>query len=598
MAITLDGTTGITTPGLSLAIENFSTTGNTTLGDASTDTLNVGNGDLVKDSSGRVGIGTSSPNAKLAIGVAAAEVDGTKGVRITNSGGGTVMLENGSNNDSYVGTLSASDFCFRTNNIERARIATGGNVGIGEILPTQKIHFKGSSTTYALAETTGTGTSSGFRMKAGASADYTLFTTQGTNQFAIYNNVTSTQPLTVDSSGNLGVGVTSIPSYTRLAVTGTAGAQTDAKQQITVNAPTTTAGEGGGIRINAASGAKEAVGIVGVVNNASGNLGAMTFHVYNGGATVPEYMRLDNTGNLGIGTTSPSTYAGASGQLVIYGGVGTTFTNNPQNITLVNNGTIAAGLGTGILFSANYNNSITTTYAIISGIRENATSGSSAGALVFGTRASDGGVDTERMRISSTGFQRNKVAVVASSSQETSFYSSGVGVGVYNVNAYSSCGAHIEIGSNAASGWSNMYLNRAWSAGQDDRQIAFLVNGSTVGTITSNASSTSYVTSSDYRLKHDIAPMTGALAKVQALKPCTYKWNVDGSAGDGFIAHELAEVCPTAVHGEKDAVNEDGSIKPQGVDTSFLVATLTAAIQEQQALITQLTARITALEGA
>ncbi|MFN9903435.1 MAG: hypothetical protein ACK55Z_32615, partial [bacterium] len=88
------------------------------------------------------------------------------------------------------------------------------------------------------------------------------------------------------------------------------------------------------------------------------------------------------------------------------------------------------------------------------------------------------------MRISSAGFQRNKVAVVASSSQETSFYSSGVGVGVYNVNAYSSCGAHIEIGSNAASGWSNMYLNWAWSAGQDDRQIAFLVNGSTVGTIT------------------------------------------------------------------------------------------------------------------
>ncbi len=50
--------------------------------------------------------------------------------------------------------------------------------------------------------------------------------------------------------------------------------------------------------------------------------------------------------------------------------------------------------------------------------------------------------------------------------------------------------------------------------------------------------------------------------------------------------------------GEKDAVNEDGSIKPQGIDTSFLVATLTAAIQEQQSLITSLTARIAALEGA
>jgi hypothetical protein len=143
-----------------------------------------------------------------------------------------------------------------------------------------------------------------------------------------------------------------------------------------------------------------------------------------------------------------------------------------------------------------------------------------------------------------------------------------------------------------------LYLNRVWTASQDERQITFLVNGSTVGTITTNASSTSYGSASDYRLKHDIAPMTGALAKVALLKPVTYKWNVDNSDGQGFIAHELAEVCPTAVYGEKDAVNEDGSIKPQGVDTSFLVATLTAAIQEQQALITQLTARITALEGA
>jgi len=59
------------------------------------------------------------------------------------------------------------------------------------------------------------------------------------------------------------------------------------------------------------------------------------------------------------------------------------------------------------------------------------------------------------------------------------------------------------------------------------------------------------------------------------------------------VAHELAEVCPQAVDGEKDAVNEDGTPKYQGVDTSFLVATLTAAIQEQQALITDLQARLT-----
>ena len=122
--------------------------------------------------------------------------------------------------------------------------------------------------------------------------------------------------------------------------------------------------------------------------------------------------------------------------------------------------------------------------------------------------------------------------------------------------------------------------------------------GTIVGTITFDNTTTSYNTSSDYRLKNTIAPMTGALAKVALLKPVTYKWNADGSDGEGFIAHELAEVVPDCVHGIKDALDANGNPKYQGIDTSFLVATLTAAIQEQQALITTLTERITALEGA
>jgi len=125
------------------------------------------------------------------------------------------------------------------------------------------------------------------------------------------------------------------------------------------------------------------------------------------------------------------------------------------------------------------------------------------------------------------------------------------------------------------------------------------------GSVTTNGTGTAYNTTSDYRLKHDIQPMTGALAKVQQLKPVTYKWNADDSQSQGFIAHELQEVVPECVTGEKDAVDEDGNIKPQGIDTSFLVATLTAAIQELKALvdtqantITTLTDRITALEQA
>jgi hypothetical protein len=130
--------------------------------------------------------------------------------------------------------------------------------------------------------------------------------------------------------------------------------------------------------------------------------------------------------------------------------------------------------------------------------------------------------------------------------------------------------------------------------------------GNTVGYISVSTSDVTYATSSDYRLKHDIQPMNGALAKVAALKPVTYKWNEDNRQSQGFIAHELQEVVPECVTGEKDAVetytDADGneSTRPvyQGIDTSFLVATLTAAIQEQQALIQSLTDRITALEAA
>jgi hypothetical protein len=111
----------------------------------------------------------------------------------------------------------------------------------------------------------------------------------------------------------------------------------------------------------------------------------------------------------------------------------------------------------------------------------------------------------------------------------------------------------------------------------------FIQSGTNVGAINTNSTSTTYATSSDYRLKNTIAPITGALEKVAQLKPVTYKWNVNGSDGEGFIAHELAEVCPQAVSGAKDAVDEDGKPVYQGIDTSFLVATLTAALQELNA---------------
>jgi len=132
-----------------------------------------------------------------------------------------------------------------------------------------------------------------------------------------------------------------------------------------------------------------------------------------------------------------------------------------------------------------------------------------------------------------------------------------------------------------------IYVTNVWSnVANGYRYFSFRVNtaGNEVGTISTNGTSTtSYNTSSDYRLKQDIQPMTGALARVALLKPVTYKWKADGSVGEGFIAHELQEVCPIAVTGEKDAVEEDGKPHYQGIDTSHLVGILTAAIQELKA---------------
>jgi len=99
-------------------------------------------------------------------------------------------------------------------------------------------------------------------------------------------------------------------------------------------------------------------------------------------------------------------------------------------------------------------------------------------------------------------------------------------------------------------------------------------------------------------LKNDVQPIENALDTVSALNPVTWKWKLDGSAGQGFIAHELQTVVPDCVVGEKDAVDEDGKPRYQGVDTSFLVATLTKAIQELNAKVEGLQAEINALKGA
>ena len=254
-----------------------------------------------------------------------------------------------------------------------------------------------------------------------------------------------------------------------------------------------------------------------------------------GGAEVA---RFDSSGNLGIGTNSPSTYGS---KLAVYDAGG--------------NGVLAVGQGT------SYSQIQSNGYDLY--INQNVSgAGSNAGSTIFRR----GGSQTESMRIDSSG---------------------NLLVGTTTANG--------RITVHAGSGQAPLYL-KVFTNG-DAGTFYANASGTIVGQVQVNSSSTAYVTSSDYRLKENIAQMTGALAKVSALKPCTYTWKSDGSVGEGFIAHELAEVCPDAVSGEKDAVDVEGNPQYQGIDTSFLVATLTAAIQELKAELDSVKAELATLKA-
>ncbi len=152
------------------------------------------------------------------------------------------------------------------------------------------------------------------------------------------------------------------------------------------------------------------------------------------------------------------------------------------------------------------------------------------------------------------------------------------------------------------------------TGGTSQEAIRFVRNTSDVGSIDTTSTATSYNTSSDYRLKTDAQPITGATDRLKQLNPVNFEWIADGTRVDGFLAHEAQAVVPEAVTGAKDAMrDEEYEVTPavtdddnvtteavmgtrsvpdyQGIDQSKLVPLLVATIQE-------LEARITALENA
>ena len=110
-----------------------------------------------------------------------------------------------------------------------------------------------------------------------------------------------------------------------------------------------------------------------------------------------------------------------------------------------------------------------------------------------------------------------------------------------------------------------------------------------VGRISTSGSATSYVTSSDYRLKENIVPISDSISRLNQLKPSRFNFIEEpGKVVDGFIAHEVQDIVPEAIVGEKDEVDKDGGIVPQGIDQAKLVPLLVAAIQELEARVKEL----------
>ena len=280
-----------------------------------------------------------------------------------------------------------------------------------------------------------------------------------------------------------------------------------------------------------------------------------------------ERMRIDSSGNVGIGTSSPTAKLDVGD------------TNDPE-ITMDASASGHLRVNGGTYSFAIANNS-TGTYLYNNGSNR---------AMVFGTN------ETEHMRIDSSGNLLVGTATVP--------YTAGnSGAMIYN----------------AADWYGRINLGKSLSGSVWGLRCYH--NGAGVGGIMYGDTSTSFNTSSDYRLKEDWQPVTNASSRVAQLKPVNFAWKASGERVDGFLAHELAEVIPEAVTGTKDSMRtEEYEVSPavlddegnvvteavigtrevpdyQGIDQSKLVPLLTAALQEALARIETLEADVSALKG-
>ena len=256
-------------------------------------------------------------------------------------------------------------------------------------------------------------------------------------------------------------------------------------------------------------------------------------------------MRITSDGKLGLGTSSPSANLQISGT----SDVGLRIKSGASSLSYIDFDDADSGTPSG---SIAYNNIVD--------------------AMTFAT----GGSNTERMRITSGG----AVLIGTTDADPIDSNSSGVSLSNSFRRFHSTTSeATLSVGTSSA-----------------NLQYFFYNSGTTlsvVGTITTNGSSTAYNTSSDYRLKENVVDMTGALDRVDQLEPKRFNFIADeDTTVDGFLAHEVQDIVPEAVTGDKDAVDDEGNPQYQGIDQSKIVPLLVGAIKELKAEIETLKSQI------
>ena len=354
--------------------------------------------------------------------------------------------------------------------------------------------------------------------------------------FRIHNQALNDEAFTIAPTGFVGVNTSSPSSQLNVMTTHASGGQ------IASFLNDDSGGNMGGLVLSGGEGGRECR-----LESAYSN-SWMAFHTNNGSTTV-EGLRILANGKVTIGGSNSST----NSALNVVASATTTDVTDGTNAAIVLKNSSNTDNGYSCI---RFQNSVNDEYARILGLTINADypsgGGTAGGVLAFLTEPTSGGIN-ERMRLDTDGnLLFNKTSTSASTT----------GIEIRgNIT-----GAQIRIGKSASGTVNGIYLHH---------------NASYVGGLNYTDTATALVTSSDYRLKKDVESITGAIDRVKRINPVSFNWISNGKSDEGFIAHELSDIIPNAVFGEKDAVDIDtGEIKVQSVSKETLIPVLTAALKE------------------